>query len=177
MRWTVSLAFFEYLHSRRFAQRILNFKKLYTVYGNYFLHEDCDSHCLRSTPSVVNAVQIVLYAAMYNWKTKTPGLFKLEHEGDGITSLRFKTYHCFGKYDNTSAKGLGGAKINLNEEKCLRILQNEQWGGKNISFRTLNNHVNVYENHKQSLSFFLYSETFSWRLSDDPTSPYLKRDW
>ena len=37
---------------------------------------------------------------------RTPGLFKLEYEGDGIISLASKMYYCFGDTDKFSSKGI-----------------------------------------------------------------------
>mgnify|MGYP001581504166 CR=1 FL=1 len=37
---------------------------------------------------------------------RTPGLFKVEWEGEGIVSLCSKSYYCFGDTDKCSTKGL-----------------------------------------------------------------------
>lgn len=37
---------------------------------------------------------------------RTPGLFKVEYEGNGIIGLCSKTYYCFGKKDKFSCKGI-----------------------------------------------------------------------
>ena len=42
---------------------------------------------------------------------RTPGLFKLEYEGDGIISLASKMYYCFGDTDKFSSKG-------INKKQC-----------------------------------------------------------
>jgi hypothetical protein len=47
---------------------------------------------------------------------RTPGLFKLEFEGEGMISLCSKTYHCFGAYNKTSTKGLSKRQNNLDRD-------------------------------------------------------------
>ena len=40
------------------------------------------------------------------YEKRTPGLFKVEWEGDGIASLCSKTYYCWGSKDQYSCKGV-----------------------------------------------------------------------
>ncbi|BFZ13860.1 hypothetical protein BsWGS_16899 [Bradybaena similaris] len=131
-------------------------KEFYEVYGNWFPREACNSHSAefiaqsgKRYSDCVDCRQVQMY------DKRTPGLFKLEYEGDGIISLCSKTYHCFGACNKTSCKGLNKAHNKLDKTLYLKVLDNEESeGGTNISFRSLNNQVFSYEQHRQSLSFF-----------------------
>lgn len=108
-----------------------------TVYGELFLHEVCDFALRVSySPDCAICHQVQLY------DKRKPVFFKLEHEGDGIIRHCSKTYHCFGKYDKASSRGLNKPQNNLKKDKFLSVLQKEQSeGGKYISFRILNSRV------------------------------------
>ena len=50
---------------------------------------------------------------------RTPGLFKVEWEGEGIIGLCSKTYYCFGAKDKFSCKGVSKKTNEINKEKYL----------------------------------------------------------
>ena len=47
---------------------------------------------------------------------RTPGLFKVEWEGEGIIGLCSKTYYCFGAKDKFSCKGVNKKTNEINKE-------------------------------------------------------------
>ena len=87
---------------------------------------------------------------------RTPGLFKVEWEGDGIVSLCSKTYYCFGNVkDEFSCKGVNKKKNIINKEKYLDVLLSKRSGsGVNRGFRVLNNKMCTYVQEKNAFSYF-----------------------
>ena len=61
---------------------------------------------------------------------RTPGLFKIEWEGEGIIALCSKTYFCFGDQNKVSCKGLNKKTNEINKDTyyfgCVKI--KESWG-------------------------------------------------
>ena len=76
---------------------------------------------------------------------RTPGLFKVEWEGEGIIGLCSKTYYCFGAKDKFSCKGVNKKTNEINKEKYLNVLLTKQnSGGVNRGFRVVNNTMYTY---------------------------------
>ena len=92
---------------------------------------------------------------------RTPGLFKLEYEGDGIVALCSKTYFCFtnnynGEETNTkvATKGLSKNLNHLTKQKYLQVLESKTSGsGINRGFRSDGKTVFTYEQERASLSY------------------------
>ena len=128
----------------------------YHAYDNWFPGEACVLHrddfvCSKGT----TPTDCLGCIAKRNYDKRTPGLFKLEYEGDGMISLCSKTYICFGQYDKTSAKGLSKKHNTLTKDRYYNVLDTRQsGGGKNVGFRTCTNGVFTYEQHRNSLSYF-----------------------
>jgi len=86
---------------------------------------------------------------------RKPGLFKIEHEGDGMVALCSKTYYTWGSKDKFSMKGI---QINRNKEwinkenykHCLE--NNKTFGGQNKGFRYINKTMITYEQEKIGLT-------------------------
>ncbi|BFZ06709.1 hypothetical protein BsWGS_09748 [Bradybaena similaris] len=132
-------------------------KRFYAVYDRWFPGEVCKIHKAAFIQSVgKNRPQnCTICQAIKLYDKRTPGLFKLEYEGNGIVSLCSKTYHCFGEYNKTSTKGLSKAQNDLQKDHFMDVIYTtESGGGKNISFKTHNSRVYSYEQYRQSLSFF-----------------------
>ena len=71
---------------------------------------------------------------------RTPGLFKVEWEGQGIIGLCSKTYYCFGAKDKFSCKGVNKKCNEINKDKYLQVLLTKQnSSGVNRGFRVVNN--------------------------------------
>ena len=89
------------------------------------------------------------------YEKRTPGLFKLENEGEGMVSLCSKTYHCFGDYNKTSTKGLTKQHNTLDKDTFMTVLTTQQaGGGENMGFKTQRSFVYTYKQHRNSLSYF-----------------------
>ena len=76
---------------------------------------------------------------------RTPGLFKVEWEGERIISLCSKTYFCFGSHNNkVSCKGLNKRTNDITKEKYLDVLRSQTPGiGTNRGFRMRNDGTGV----------------------------------
>jgi len=86
---------------------------------------------------------------------RTPGLFKLEYEGDGIIALASKMYYCFGDKDKLSSKGLNKEQNEITKQKYLDALQGDSSQKFiNKGFRVRNNEMNTYTLSKSGLKLF-----------------------
>ena len=86
---------------------------------------------------------------------RTPGLFKVEWEGQGIIGLCSKTYYCFGAKDKFSCKGVNKKCNEINKDKYLNVLLTKQnSGGVNRGFRVVNN--SMYSLHASSGCLFIF---------------------
>ena len=86
---------------------------------------------------------------------RTPGLFKVEYQGEGIIALCSKTYFCFGgEKDKISCKGLNKQLNKLKKENNLDVLQTKKVGGGiNRGFRTDGKFMHTYQQERKSLSY------------------------
>jgi hypothetical protein len=86
---------------------------------------------------------------------RTPGLFKIEWEGNGFVGLCSKSYYCFGETDKCSSKGLNKRQNELTKDNFLQVLQTTKPGeGINRGFRTLGTTMVTYAQKKDALSYF-----------------------
>jgi len=86
---------------------------------------------------------------------RTPGLFKVEWEGQGIVGLCSKTYYCFGAKYKFSCKGVNKKCNKINKEKYLNVLLTKQnSGGVNRGFRVVNNARYTYTQVRDAFSYF-----------------------
>ena len=87
---------------------------------------------------------------------RTPGLFKVEFEGEGIVALCSKTYYCFGNTtDKQSCKGLNKRLNDLTKDHYLKVLKTQtSGGGLNRGFRTDGKTMYTYQQTRDSLFFF-----------------------
>ena len=87
---------------------------------------------------------------------RTPGLFKVEWEGDGIISLCSKTYYCFGDgKDKFSCKGVNKKNNVINKDKYFDVILSKRSGsGVNRGFRVMNNTMCTYVQVKNAFSYF-----------------------
>ena len=85
---------------------------------------------------------------------RTPGLFKVEWEGEGIIGLCSKTYYyCFGAKDKFSCKGVNKKTNEINKEKYLNVLLTKQnSAGVNRGFRVVNNAMYTYTQVRDAFS-------------------------
>jgi hypothetical protein len=131
--------------------------EFFDIYDKWFPSEVCDSHrpqFISDKGTVDSHCQGCSDRKRY--EKRTPGLFKLEYEGDGMVSLCSKSYHCFGDNDpKTSTKGLSKNHNTLDKDTFMQVLTTKiPGGGINTGFRALNNGVYTYTQHKNALSYF-----------------------
>ena len=89
---------------------------------------------------------------------RTPGLFKVEYEGEGCVALTSKTYFCFGDTNKLASKGLNIGLNNLTKESYLDVLLSRRPGsGTNRGFRPLNNRILTYQQERAALPY-LYTK-------------------
>ena len=87
---------------------------------------------------------------------RTPGLFKLEFQGDGIIALCSKTYYCFGEEGaKLSCKGLSKRNNAFVKNDFMDVLNSQATGfGQNIGFRVRDHEIITYEQTRYGLSYF-----------------------
>ena len=86
---------------------------------------------------------------------RTPGLFKVEWEGEGIIGLCSKTYCCFGDKDKFSRKGVNKNCNEIDKNKYLNVLLTKQnSSGINLGFRVVNNTMYTYTQVCDAFSYF-----------------------
>ena len=86
---------------------------------------------------------------------RTPGLFKVEWEGQGIMGLCSKTYYCCGAKDKFSCKEVNKKCNEINKDKYLQALLTKQnSSGVNRGFRVVNNMMYTYEQVRDAFSYF-----------------------
>ncbi|CAI4223517.1 unnamed protein product [Auanema sp. JU1783] len=87
---------------------------------------------------------------------RTPGLFKVEFEGDGMIAFNSKTYFVWNDHENKmSAKGVQKDRNSdiLVKEKYLSCLMNNKLIiGENKGFRFVDMRMKTYELNKTGLS-------------------------
>ena len=85
---------------------------------------------------------------------RTPGLFKIEWEGRGMVALCSKTYYGWGEEDKCSSKGVSKKHTELNRERYLNVLKDQQTGsGVNVGFRMKDNQMHTYRQERDALSY------------------------
>lgn len=87
--------------------------------------------------------------------SRTPGLFKVEWQGDGFIGLAAKTYYCFaddGK-DKYSSKGVN-KKLKLTKDDYINVLDTQKdCFKKNRGFILKDNEMFTYEQTRKGLPF------------------------
>ena len=85
---------------------------------------------------------------------RTPGLFKVEWQGDGFVGLNSKTYCCWGPTDKVSCKGISKRLNKPQKETYLDVLKSKQsHSGENRGFRVMNHRVLTYAQHRIGFSY------------------------
>jgi hypothetical protein len=89
------------------------------------------------------------------YDSRTPGLFKLEYQGDGIISLASKMYYCFGEQYKFSSKGINKKQNDITKQKYLNALKgNDSQEFINTGFRVNDNQMNTYSLTKHGMKLF-----------------------
>ena len=134
-------------------------RSFYENYTHWFPSPACDEHYQEFVTFKCNGqlwVPRSCCADRLEFDKRTPGLFKLEYQGDGMIALCSKTYYCFGglKGPKTATKGLSKALNDLTKETYKNVLDTKtSGGGVNRGFRVHGSAVHTYEQHRASLSY------------------------
>jgi G:T-mismatch repair DNA endonuclease (very short patch repair protein) len=81
---------------------------------------------------------------------RTPGLFKVEYEGDGIIALGSKMYYCFGEKDKVRCKGINKQQNAVTKQRFEAALYgNSTQEFYNTQLKVCDNRLTLY---KQSIS-------------------------
>ena len=98
---------------------------------------------------------------------RTPGLFKIEWEVEGIIALCSKTYFCFGDQNKVSCKGLNKKANEINKDTYLDVLKSKRAGvGVNRGFRMKEDGMFTYRQTKTAFTY-LYPKR---KVGDDGIS-------
>ena len=102
-------------------------------------------------------IQAPCCQARSKYDKRTPGLFKLEWQGDGMVALCSKTYYCFGEIegDKLSCKGIQKKRNDLTKDQYLQVLETQKNGmGINKGFRAMpDGAVYTYVQTRHGLSY------------------------
>lgn len=86
---------------------------------------------------------------------RTPGLFKLEFEGDGIIALSSEMYYCFGETNKLSSKGINEKQNAITKQNFDSALNgNSLQKFTNTGFRVKDNQVATYTLNKTGMKLF-----------------------
>ena len=88
---------------------------------------------------------------------RTPGLFKMEYQGDDIIALASKMYYCFGNKegDKFSSKGINKKQNDLTLQRYLNALcGNSEQEFINMGFLVKNNQMFSYKQSKFGMKLF-----------------------
>jgi hypothetical protein len=89
------------------------------------------------------------------YDSRTPGLFKLEYQGDGIISLASRMCYCFGEQDKFSSKGINKKQNDITKQKYLNALKsNDTQESVNNGFRVKDNQMYTYSLTKTGMKLF-----------------------
>ena len=127
-------------------------------WSQWLPQETCPAHRHELQPLKLQEIawcQPPCCAKQAAFEKRTPGLFKVEYQGDGIIALCSKTYYCFGgEKDKLSCKGLNKKTNQLNKDIYLNVLASKKpAGGVNRGFRTDGRTIHTYQQQRKSLSY------------------------
>ena len=187
----IQLGFFVYNYAKlRMLEFLYDFIDKHLVRSKYNLIEmDTDSLYLAlSTDSIDDAIKPGMENSFADTKneffprsgtseiaafdSRTPGLFKVEWQGDGFVGLAAKTYYCFadkGK-DKYSSKGVN-KKLKLTKDDYINVLDTqEDRFQKNRGFILKDNEMLTYEQVRKGLSYLYVKRKV---LADGYSTTYL----
>ena len=108
----------------------------------------------------------------YQHDKRTPGLFKVEWEGDGVVALNSKCYYCFGgEHGNKfSCKGVNKKTNPITKEMYLDVLQTKcTQTVTNRGFRLHGLHIYTYRQLKNGLTYlYVKRRVLADRVSTEP---------
>jgi G:T-mismatch repair DNA endonuclease (very short patch repair protein) len=124
----------------------------------WFPSESCDVHreeYIRAKQTGVPWNPSACCKARSIYDLRTPGLFKVEWEGEAIVALCSKTYYCLGDVNKASTKGLSKRQNKINLEHFLQVLESQKSGsGMNRGFRVEAGDIYTYAQTRGALTYF-----------------------
>ena len=132
------------------------------VYTNWFPSESCKEHHSDFVQAMVSGrpwTRAPCCEGSHLYDQKTPGLFKVEWQGEGMVCLCSKTYYCSGvNKDKMSCKGIQKSRNSktLTYARYKDILDSgKNGGGVNMGFRfdPSTQRMYTYSQTRQSLSY------------------------
>ena len=166
----ITIPFFVYQYSKLHMLRFYNFLHQCLGPENFQLLEmDTDSlYFSLSTDTLDEAVlpdqrdyfdahkHLFLFEPTNTYNKRTPGLFKVEWEGEGMMALNSKTYYAWGRDNNKiSTKGLSKKLNSFDETHFDRVLTTKKKeGGINRGFVVKDSQVLLYQQTRDGLSYF-----------------------
>ena len=138
-------------------------EEFYTCYGEWFPRLACAEHQTEFVRVKMahhdggddwNPSPCCLAVKQYD--SRTPGLFKVEFEGDGMVALNSKTYFCWSNDGSNkhSCKGLNKRNNQLTASVYKNVLLGESsHTGMNRGFALTNNIMHTYECMRTGLTY------------------------
>ena len=132
-------------------------KQFQDDYSSWFPRQYCDKHNSQFFYFVLQGRKWVMDPCckkVYDFDRRTPGLFKLEYQGDGCIALNSKTYFCFGDKNKVSAKGVNKSQNVLTKSLFLGVLNSKNSHDvSNRGFRVLDNRMYTYSQSRVGLNY------------------------
>ena len=140
-------------------------KAFYEIYRNFFPSPVCDGHWddyvrYKTTGGEGRSpgTDCVACDRRRAYDRRTPGLFKVEFEGEEFVGLCSKTYYCSGYEagsDKSSSKGVQKKRNAFSASDYRSVLTTQKrLMGMNMGFRAGDGRVYTYTQHKQALTYF-----------------------
>ena len=139
-------------------------REFYEHYDEWFPGMACDVHTTEFVEASMagrewNVDERPCCRERFMFDSRTPGLFKLEFQGDGMVALCSKTYYCKGspggQENKFSCKGLQKNSNTVTYEQYKRVLQTGRAeGGENRGIRSApDGSVYTYKQARKALSY------------------------
>ena len=121
----------------------------------WFPSESCDLHREAYVQAGGTWDPPVCCSERRKYDVRTPGLFKMEWEGDGIIALCSKTYYCLGETSKASTKGLSKRQNEITFQNFVDVLEKQKSGsGVNRGFRVHAGDIYTYTQIRGALTYF-----------------------
>ena len=156
-------------------------KEFYRVYPSWFPAAACDEHQDEFVFTKLNKdpwIPPPCCTKRATFDKRTPGLCKVEFQGDGIIALCSKTYFCFGEESaKLSCKEINKQLNDLTKASYLNVfLSKVSGGGINRNCRTDGCSMYTYQQQKRLLVLLLHQEASASRWSQHKTPCHLKKE-
>jgi hypothetical protein len=149
-------------------------EEFYRDWKNWFPRHFCSLHEEDFIRVKTNGGEWVMRECCVQQKKfdrRTPGLFKVEFEGEGMVALNSKTYCCWGNEEQKlSSKGLSKQLNNFNSSVYKTVLfEQTKMSGTNKGFIIKDHNVYTYHQLRNELIYFYCKR----KVLDDGSQLYL----